>query len=99
MRALGIALAVLAMSLTSGGVAYQPSADVSSASGAIPSTDLDLGQCRAEQPTLTVFQLPKLVECRAATVRPLSGAGFNYLPDDRWHPERGVAPPPAAARR
>lgn len=99
MRALGIALAVLAMSLTSGGVAYQTSADVSSADGADQSAALDEGQCRVEEPTLAVLQLPQLVERRAAAVRPLSGAGHNYLSEDSWHPGRGVAPPPAAARR
>ena len=62
MRALGIALAVLAMSLTSGGVAYRSSADLASSGEAQRAADPDAGQCRVEQPTLTVLELPKLVE-------------------------------------
>jgi hypothetical protein len=94
MRALGIALAVLAVSLTSGGVAYRSSVDLSSEGHA----NQQAGQCLVEKPTLAVLELPKLTERRIAVVRPLSGSGFNYLSEDRWHPERGTAAPsPAAA--
>jgi hypothetical protein len=95
MRALGIALAVLAMSLTSGGVDYRSNPDVAASGG----LDRDAGQCLVEKPTLAILELPKLVERRAAKVRPLSGAGLNYVSEDSWHPERRAAPPPAAPRR
>ena len=62
MRALGIALAVLAMTLTSGGIAYQSSADLASAGSGSDSLDLDAGQCRVDKPGLAILELPNTTE-------------------------------------
>ena len=97
MRTVGIALAILAMALTSGGVA-QTSAEPERAAAPAEAS----AQCRISDhgawSALSVLATPPVDPERAKRVRPLSTRGYNLQSDPGNYPAPVVSPP-ASPRR
>ncbi len=101
MRIAGIALAVLALAFTSGGVAHHatPGSGPASESRASLAED-EQEQCAVPEPTLTFLDVALADRRASGRVQALNGTGYNRRPEQIWHPAlaTGAPAPPAAPR-
>ena len=85
MRLIGPVVVILAIALSSGGVAYRSQAEPAA------STHADAGQCRVDAAAPTGMPAPVditgIEERASKKFRALSGTGYNYPEPGTWHPE------------
>ncbi len=94
MRIAGIALAVLALAFTSGGVAHHAT------SGSDPAPEWraslaedEQAQCAVPEPTFTFLDVAPAARSASGRVQALNGTGYNRWPEKVWHPPLATGAP------